>query len=104
MIEALNFLLNNKPERFGDKLYRQVEGIPLGINLLADVSLYYYESLWLHTSLLHLVATFNKTYRYLDFNLLFIYNPEFFTYTTDIYPNELFFNKSKLHCTVVVHI
>ena len=50
MCEALTFFLDNIYIRFGSKLYRQVEGIPMGIpmgtncaSLVADMFLFCYE-------------------------------------------------------------
>ena len=47
MIDSLNFLLDNIYIRFGEKMYRQVVGIPIGTNcapLIAGLFLYCYES------------------------------------------------------------
>ena len=47
MIESVNFLLDNIFIRFGNKVYRQVFGIPMGTNcapLTADLFLYCYKS------------------------------------------------------------
>ena len=44
--EALQYLLDNIFIRFGSKLYRQIVGIPMGINyapLVADLFLFCYE-------------------------------------------------------------
>ena len=46
MCEALTYLLDNFFIRFGTKLYRQIVGIPVGINcalLIADLFLFCYE-------------------------------------------------------------
>ena len=46
MCDALHYLLVNIFIRFGSKLYRQVEGIPVGTNcapLVADLFLFCYE-------------------------------------------------------------
>ena len=46
MCEALIFLLDNIYIRFGNKLYRQIVGIPMGTNfgpLVADLFLFGYE-------------------------------------------------------------
>ena len=53
--------------RFGSKLYRQIVGIPMGINcarLVADLFLFSYERL--HVDQVDTVETFNSTSRYLD--------------------------------------
>ena len=47
MITALEFLLDNIYARFGNSVYRQIIGIPMGTNcapLIADLFLYCYES------------------------------------------------------------
>ena len=44
--DALSFLLDNIYIRFGTKLYRQIDGIPIGTNcapLVADLFLFCYE-------------------------------------------------------------
>ena len=46
MCDALHYLLVNIFMRFGSKLYRQIEGIPMGTNcdpLVADLFLFCYE-------------------------------------------------------------
>ena len=46
MCNALHYLLDNIYIRFGSKLYKQIVGIPMGINwapLVADLFLFCYE-------------------------------------------------------------
>ena len=46
MCDGLQYLLDNISIRFGSKLYRQTEGIPIGTNfapLVADLFLFCYE-------------------------------------------------------------
>ena len=46
MCDALHYLLDNISIRFGSKLYRQIQGIPMGTNcapLVADLLLFCYE-------------------------------------------------------------
>ena len=46
MRDALHYLLDNIFIRFGSKLYRKIEGIPMGTNfapLVADLFLFCYE-------------------------------------------------------------
>ena len=74
MIAALDFLLDNIFIRFGDSIYRQVIGIPMGTNcapLIADLFLYCYESEFMtrinkDATKNDLIQKFNNTYRYLD--------------------------------------
>ena len=101
MIDSLNFLLDNIYIRFGEKIYRQVVGIPMGTNcapLIADLFLYCYESQFM--AKLHkdstksdLIDKFNNTYRYLD-DIFALNNSDFFIHTYDIYPRELTLNKA----------
>ena len=103
MIEAVNFLLDNIYVRFGNKVDRQVVGIPMGTNcapLIADLFLYCYESQFMtklskDPSKLHLIDKFNNTYRYLD-DIFSLNNQEFSQYTAEIYPKELTLNKSNV--------
>ena len=101
MINSINFLLDNIFIRFGDKVYRQVIGIPMGTNcapLIADLFLFCYEwqfmvKLHKDPSKSHLIDKFNNTYRYLD-DIFSVNNDEFSKYIADIYPKELTLNKA----------
>ena len=101
MIDAVYFLLDNIFIRFGNKIYRQVVGIPMGTNcapLIADLFLYCYESQFmakLHKdpSKTDLIDKFNNTYRYLD-DIFSVNNSDFYKYTSEIYPKELTLNKA----------
>ena len=83
MCETLIYLLDNIYIRFGTKLYRQIVGIPIGINcapLVADLFLFCYEGNSM-TSLsdvkqAEIIEAFKSTSRYLD-DLLNIDNPHF---------------------------
>ena len=100
MIDSLKFLLDNIYIRFGEKIYRQVVGIPMGTNcapLIADLFLYCYESQFM--AKLHkdstksdLIDKFNNTYRYLD-GIFALNNSDFFIHTSGIYPKKLPLNK-----------
>ena len=86
--------------RFGNKLYRQIVGIPMGTNcapLAADLFLFCYEKDFM-TSLsddnqADITEAFNSTSRYLD-DLLNIDNPYFEGMVNRIYPPELQLNKA----------
>ena len=79
--DALSYLLDNIYIRFGNKLYRQIVGIPMGTNcapLVANLFLFCYERDFM-TSLsddnqADIIEAFNSTSRYLD-DLLNIDNP-----------------------------
>jgi len=101
IISAIEFLLDNIYVRFGDTIYRQIVGIPMGTNcapLIADLFLYCYESQYIakiqkDPTKQDLVDRFNNTYRYLD-DILALNNPDFLTYAKEIYPKELTLTKS----------
>ena len=99
MCEALISLLDNIYIRFCTKLYRQIVGIPIGINcapLVADLFLFCYERYFM-TSLsdvkqAEIIEAFKSTSGYLD--LLNIDNPYFEGMVNRIYPPELQLNKA----------
>ena len=86
--------------RFGNKLYRQIVGIPMGTTcapLVADLSLFCYER-DLITSLSNdkqsdIIEAFNSTSRYFDY-FFNIDNPYFKGMVNQIYPPELKMNKA----------
>jgi hypothetical protein len=95
LCKALCFLLDNIFVRFGDKIYRQVVGIPMGTNcapLVADLFLYCYERDFMiklqKANKTDLINSFNRTSRYLD-DILNLDNPAFSKYIKFIYPKEL---------------
>ena len=71
--KSLSFLLDNIYVRFGDAVYRQVIGIPMGTNcapLVADLFLYCYERDFMLSlkpdTQADVIEAFNNTSRYLD--------------------------------------
>ena len=99
---ALTFLLDNIFVRFGDTIYRQVIGIPMGTNcapLVADLFLYCYERDFMlklkPDTQADIISAFNKTSRYLD-DILNLDNPHFETIRFLIYPKELTLNKANI--------
>ena len=81
--ESLTLLLDNIFVRYGNILYRQVIGIPMGTNcapLVADLFLYYYERNFMLSldkqSQADVISAFNDTSRYLD-DIFNIDNPFF---------------------------
>ena len=98
--EALTFLLDNIFVRYGDSVYRQVIGIPMGTNcapLIADLFLFCYEREFMSTlntdTQMNVINAFNDTSRYLD-DIFNIDNPYFEGLISSIYPNELQLNKA----------
>ena len=97
---ALHFLLDNIFVRYGNSIYRQVVGIPMGTNcapLVADLFLYCYERDFMiklqRDSQTDVIAAFNNTSRYLD-DIFNLDNPYFDSMMDSIYPKELKLNKA----------
>ena len=98
--DALTFLLDNIFIQFGTKLYRQVVGIPMGINcalLVADLFLFCYERDFMMSlsddKQADVIDAFNTTSRYLD-DIIDIDNVYFDNMGSQIYPSELELNKA----------
>ena len=98
--DALTFLLDNRFNRFGTKLYRQVVGIPMGTNcvsLIADLFLFCYERHFMMSlsddKQADVIDAFNTTSRYLD-DILNINNVYFDNMVSQIYTSELQLNKT----------
>ena len=91
----LEFLIDNIFVVFGNQVFQQSVGIPMGTNcapLLADLFLYSYEAELIQT-LLHkkkksLAVAFNSIFRYIDI-FVSINNTDFHSYVDSIYPSEL---------------
>ena len=97
---SLSFLLDNIYVRYGDTIYRQVIGIPMGTNcapLVADLFLYCYERDFMLSlkpdTQADVIDAFNNSSRYLD-DIFNIDNPFFDTMFSLIYPKELRLNKT----------
>jgi hypothetical protein len=93
--KALSFLLDNIFVRFGNTVYKQVIGIPMGTNcapLIADLFLYCYERDFMlslsPTSHQEIIHAFNNTSHYLD-DIFNMNNPYFDQLVSKIYPSEL---------------
>jgi hypothetical protein len=93
--KMLEFLIDNIFVLFGDQVFQQSVGIPMGTNcapLLADLFLYSYEAEFiqklLHEKKKSLAVSFNSTFRYID-DVLSINNNQFHSYVDSIYPSEL---------------
>ena len=96
--DALSYLLDNIYIRFGNKLYRQIVGIPIGTScapLVADLFLFGYEGDFM-SSLSNInqadfIEAFKSNSRYLD-DILKIDNYYFEGLVNQIYPPELQLN------------
>ena len=93
-------LIENIFVSFGETLFQQVVGIPIGTNcapLLADLFLYSYELEFLQKLVkdkkIHEARAFNFTYRYID-DVLSINDSRFAEFLPLIYPPELEVNET----------
>ena len=99
--EAFTFLMENIYVQFGDMVYQQIVGIPMGTKLCSAYSRLIFillrEGFLCQTSRkskrFDLIDKFNDTSRYLD-DIFTIDNPEFAEHIPDIYPRELQLNKA----------
>ncbi len=94
-IQAFTFLIDNIYVKFGDNIYCQTLGIPMGTDcapLLTDLYLYTYEydfcDSLTKSKKLHLAKQFHFTFRYI-YDLTSINNKHFHTHISDIYPPDL---------------
>ena len=92
---AIKYLLDNCHFKFGNKLFRQIVGIPMGSDpapFFANLFLYQYESRWLNRMKKEnniLARKFGRTFRFIDDLLAINDGDEFERYHSQIYPPEL---------------
>ena len=94
-VQLLDFIIDNIYILFGNHVFRQTVGIPMGTNcapLLADLYLFAYEYEFMKELVsdkkLHLARKFNFTFRYID-DLISFNNSHFKNYVAKIYPSSL---------------
>ena len=106
-VSHINMLIGNIYVMFGDKLFQQNIGIPMGTDcapLLANIYLHMYEyhfMIKMQRTNIKEVRKFNNTMRYID-DLSALNNPIFEKYKSTIYPESLILNpenKSSLKAT-----
>jgi hypothetical protein len=95
IIKMLEFLIDNTFVMFGEGVFQQTVGIPMGTNcspLLAVLFLYLYEADFMQGLLKKkekkLVRSFNFTFRYIG-DALSLNNSKFSDFADRIYPIEL---------------
>lgn len=95
ILKAIKFLLDNCHFKFGNKLFRQVIGIPMGSDpapYFANLFLYRFESRWLNRMKKEnpvLARKFGRIFRYIDDLLAINDGNEFEKHYLEIYPSEL---------------
>ena len=96
--DAIKYLMDNCYFTFGEKLFRQIVGIPMGSDpapFMANLFLYHYESRWvksLKKNSLQRARRFNHTFRFIDDLLTINDRDEFLSSFKEIYPPELQLN------------
>lgn len=95
IMKAVKYLLDNCYFKFGNRLFRQIVGIPMGSDpapYFANLFLYRYESTWLNKIKKDnniLARKFGQIYRFIDDLLAVNDGGEFERYHSQIYPQEL---------------
>ena len=101
-LKALKFVLDNCHFKFGNKMFRQIVGIPMGSDpapYFANLFLYCYESRWLNRMKKEnnvLARKFGKIFRYIDDLLAMNDGNEFEKHFMEIYPRELELKKENV--------
>ena len=96
--DAIKYLMDNCYFTFGEKLFRQIVGIPMGSDpapFMANLFLYHYESRWvksLKKNSLQRARRFNHTFRFIDDLLTINDRDEFVSSFKEFYPAELQLN------------
>jgi len=109
MIQATNFLVDNTYVVFGETVYRQIMGIPMGGNaspMLADLFLLSYEMNFMLNFRRENPTTYNAmctVVRYLD-DLMVVNFPEFDRLKARIYPEEMEISKTNENSTEAVYL
>ena len=99
LVQILDFILDNIYVKFGDHIFKQVIGIPIGLDSgqdIANLLLYQYESSYvknLSKRDLNSAKKFSTSFRYID-DLSSADFPDFKTHLPMIYPPELVINAS----------
>ena len=102
IIDAVSYLISNCYFKFGDKLFRQDIGIPMGSDpapYFANLFLYHYESSWLKQikkTNNNLARKFGNVFRYIDDLLALNDGLSFESYYHEIYPEELQLTKENV--------
>ena len=96
--DAMKYLMDNCYFTFGNKLFRQIIGIPMGSDpapFMANLFLYYFENKWvknLKKGSLQRARKFMHTFRFIDDLLTINDGDEFSKHFKEIYPPELELN------------
>ena len=94
----IDIIIDNSFFRFGDKVYRQCIGIPMGIDpapQMANLYLYYYESSFMEKLTKDnygIAKKFNNTSRYIDDLITLNNNGNLMNFMNTVYPQELILN------------
>ena len=106
---AVDFLIDNIYVRFGNSVFRQVIGIPMGTNsapLLADLFLHTFEYDFMLKTMkadMSKAVEFSNTFRYID-DLFSVNNDNFGNCIREIYSSELQLKDTTLSSTEVCYL
>ena len=106
---AVDFLIDNIYVRFGNSVFRQVIGIPMGTNsapLLADLFLHTFEYDFMLKTMkedMPKAVEFSNTFRYID-DLFSVNNDNFGNSIREIYPSELELKDTTINSTEVCYL
>ena len=108
--KMIEFLVDTIYVRFGEQLFQQMVGIPMGTNcapLLADLFLYCYENEFLDKLIKEgkrkLARKFNLSYRYID-DLNSFNNKKFKEFISDNYPKALAISETTKSTSVASYL
>ena len=102
ILAAIKFLLDNCHFKFGDKLFRQIVGIPMGSDpapFFANLFLHQYESRWIKKMKKEnnvLARKFGRVFRFIDDLLAVNDGEEFEKHFSEIYSPELELKKENV--------
>ena len=103
LIETVNFLLDNCFFTLGDQIFRQIIGVPIGVDpgpYIANLTLWYYENRYLQQSYrkeYHSARMMNKKFRLIDDITVINSDGVFATHMKYIYPMSLELNKENFN-------
>ena len=109
LFQILEFILNNIFVKFGNDIYKQIIGIPIGLDSgqdIANLLLFQYESSYIERISkrdMVLARKFSLSDRYID-DLSSLNFPEFRQHLPNIYPPELIVNLSSDSSTNVNYL
>jgi hypothetical protein len=110
LIKCIDFLIDNCYFVIGDLVFRQLVGVPIGIDAgpyIANLTLWYYENKFLdstYKSKYFIVKKLNYTYRLIDDITSLNSDGYFEQYFKEIYPDSLTLNKENIDDSINANV